>query len=80
MTKAALIAKVAVQIQLPKKQTNVIIHLFFTSITDALSRGGNVLRLCAHRHRCGVDRPAALPMPNSPLPRPYEHPLKRPTY
>ncbi len=42
MTKAALVAKVAAQIQLPKKQTDVIIDLFFTSITEALSRGEKV--------------------------------------
>ncbi len=42
MTKAALIAKVAAQIQLSKKQTDVIIDLFFTSITDALSKGDKV--------------------------------------
>ncbi len=42
MTKAALIAKVAAQMQLSKKQTDVIIALFFTSITDALSEGDNV--------------------------------------
>ncbi len=42
MTKAALIAKVAAQIQLSKKQTDVIIDLFFTSITDALSQGEKV--------------------------------------
>ncbi len=42
MTKAALVAKVAAQMQLPKKQTDVIIALFFTSITDALSQGEKV--------------------------------------
>ena len=42
MTKAALIAKVAAQMQLSKKQTDVIIALFFTGITDALSEGDNV--------------------------------------
>ena len=42
MTKAELVARVSVQIQLPKKQTDSIIDLFFTSITDALSRGENV--------------------------------------
>ncbi len=42
MTKAVLVAKVAAQMQLPKKQTDVIIDLFFTSITDALSQGEQV--------------------------------------
>ena len=42
MTKAALITRVATEIQLPKKQTDVMIHLFFTSITEALSRGEKV--------------------------------------
>ena len=42
MTKAALVAKVAAQIQLQKKQTGVIIDLFFASITDALSKGEKV--------------------------------------
>ncbi len=38
------------------------------------------LRLCAPRHRCGADTPAAPPKPNSPRHRPCENPLKRPTY
>lgn len=42
MTKAALVARVAAQIQLPKKQTDVILSLLLTSIIDALCRGEKV--------------------------------------
>ncbi len=42
MTKLQLIARVTAQIQLPKKQTEAIVNVFFTSIIDALSRGDKV--------------------------------------
>ena len=42
MTKLQLIARVAAQIQLPKKQTEAIVNVFFTRIIDALSRGDKV--------------------------------------
>ena len=42
MTKAELIARVATQLSLTKKQTERIVDLFFTSIVDALQRGDKV--------------------------------------
>ena len=42
MTKAELIAHVAVQLSLTKTQTERIVDLFFTSIVDALGRGDKV--------------------------------------
>ncbi len=42
MTKAELVARVAAKIPLTKKQTEVIVDMFLTSITEALSRGEKV--------------------------------------
>ena len=42
MTKAQLVTRVAVQIQLPKTQTESIVDVFLTSIIDALRRGKKV--------------------------------------
>ncbi len=42
MTKAELVAQVAVQLSLTKKQTERIVDMFFSSIVDALQRGEKV--------------------------------------
>ncbi len=42
MTKTELVARVAAKMHLTKKQTEVIVDLFLTSITEALSRGEKV--------------------------------------
>ncbi len=42
MTKAELVARVAAQIQLPQKQTDVLLAVFLTSIIEALRRGEHV--------------------------------------
>ena len=42
MTKAELVARVAAKIPLTKTQTEGIVDLFLTSITDALCRGDKV--------------------------------------
>ncbi len=42
MIKAELVASVAAQMTLTKKQTEVIVDLFLNSITDALRRGDKV--------------------------------------
>ncbi len=42
MTKAELVARVAAQVQLPKKQTDVLLGVFLTSIIEALRRGAHV--------------------------------------
>src|SRR2546429_400571 len=42
MTKAELVDKVAVVIQLPKHQTTTVVDLFLQCITDALGAGDNV--------------------------------------
>lgn len=42
MTKAELIEKVAEDIKLTKKQTEIIVNTVFKSITDALSNGDKV--------------------------------------
>ncbi len=42
MTKAELVARIAAQIQLPKKQTDVLLGVFLTSIIEALRRGEHV--------------------------------------
>ncbi len=42
MTKAHFVARIAAQIQLTKTQTDGIVHVFLTSIIDALSRGDKV--------------------------------------
>lgn len=42
MTKADLVAKVASQINLTKKQTEVIVNTVFQSITESLSEGKKV--------------------------------------
>ena len=39
MTKAELVARVAAQIQLPQKQTDILLTVFLTSIIEALQRG-----------------------------------------
>ncbi len=42
MTKAELVARVAAQIQLPQKQTDVLLTVCLTSIIEALQRGEHV--------------------------------------
>ena len=42
MTKAELVAKVAGQINLTKKQTEVVVNTVFQSITESLSHGKKV--------------------------------------
>jgi integration host factor subunit beta len=42
MTKAELVEKVALKINLTKKQTEVIVNTVFQSITDSLSEGNKV--------------------------------------
>lgn len=42
MTKAELVEKVAEEINLTKKQTEVIVNILFNSITEALSKGDKV--------------------------------------
>jgi integration host factor subunit beta len=42
MTKAELVEKVAVQINLTKKQTEVIVNTIFQSMTDSLAQGDKV--------------------------------------
>jgi integration host factor subunit beta len=42
MTKAELVSRVAAQINLTKKQTEVIVNTLFQSITDSLGEGGKV--------------------------------------
>ncbi len=42
MTKAEFVARVAAQIQLPQKQTDVLLAVFLTSIIEALRRGEHV--------------------------------------
>ncbi len=42
MTKAELVARVAAQVQLPQKQTDVLLAVFLTSIIEALRRGAHV--------------------------------------
>lgn len=42
MTKAELVAKVANQINLTKKQTEVVVNTVFQSITESLSQGKKV--------------------------------------
>ncbi len=42
MTKAELVARIAAQIQLPQKQTDVLLTVFLTSIIEALRRGEHV--------------------------------------
>ena len=42
MTKAELVEKVANQINLTKKQTEVVVNTVFTSITDSLAEGKKV--------------------------------------
>jgi integration host factor subunit beta len=42
MTKAELVEKVAEEINLTKKQTEVIVNILFNSITEALSQGDKV--------------------------------------
>ncbi len=42
MTKAEFVARVAAQIQLPQKQTDVLLTVFLTSIIEALRRGERV--------------------------------------
>jgi integration host factor subunit beta len=42
MTKAELVERVSEQINLTKKQTEVIVNILFQSITDALSQGDKV--------------------------------------
>ncbi len=42
MTKAEFVARVAAQVKLPKKQTEVIVALLLTSIIDALRQGEKV--------------------------------------
>ena len=42
MTKAELVAKVAGQINLTKKQTEVVVNTVFQSITESLSNGRKV--------------------------------------
>lgn len=42
MTKAELVEKVATQINLTKKQTEVIVNTVFQSITDSLAEGNKV--------------------------------------
>lgn len=42
MTKAELVERVAERVNLPKKDTEVIVNTVFKGITDALSRGDKV--------------------------------------
>jgi integration host factor subunit beta len=42
MTKAELVEKVANQINLTKKQTEVVVNTVFSSITDSLAEGNKV--------------------------------------
>lgn len=42
MTKAELVEKVAEDIKLTKKQTEAIVNILFSSITEALSQGDKV--------------------------------------
>ncbi len=42
MTKAELVARVAAQLQMSKKQTDVLLEVFLTSIIEALRRGEHV--------------------------------------
>ncbi len=42
MTKTEFVARVAAQVQLPKKQTDVLLAVFLTSIIEALRRGAHV--------------------------------------
>ena len=42
MTKAEFVARVAAQVQLPQKQTDVLLAVFLTSIIEALRRGEHV--------------------------------------
>ncbi len=42
MTKAELVARVAAQVQLPRKQTDVLLAVCLTSIIEALRRGEHV--------------------------------------
>ncbi|MFQ5481842.1 MAG: HU family DNA-binding protein, partial [Nitrospinaceae bacterium] len=42
MTKAELVEKVAQQINLTKKQTEVVVNTVFQSITESLSQGKKV--------------------------------------
>ncbi len=42
MTKAEFVARVAAQVQLPKKQIDVLLTVFLTSIIEALRRGKHV--------------------------------------
>ncbi len=42
MTRAELVARVAAQLQLPQKQTDVLLGVFLASIIEALRRGEHV--------------------------------------
>ncbi len=42
MTKAELVARVAAQVQLPRKQTDVLLAVCLTSVIEALRRGEHV--------------------------------------
>ncbi len=42
MTKAEFVARVAAQVQLPQKQTDVLLAVFLTNIIEALRRGEGV--------------------------------------
>ncbi len=42
MTRAELVARIAAQIQLPQKQTDVLLTVCLTSIIEALRRGEHV--------------------------------------
>ncbi len=42
MTKAELVAQIAIQLSLTKTQTERIVDMFFSSIVDALQRGDKV--------------------------------------
>jgi nucleoid DNA-binding protein len=47
MTKAELVEKVANQINLTKKQTEVVVNTVFSSITDSLAEGKKQKELCS---------------------------------
>ncbi len=60
MTRAELVARIAAQLQLPQKQTDVLLAVFLTSIIEALRRGEHVelrgfgsFRLRNHPPRAG---------------------------
>ncbi len=59
MTKAELVARIAAQLQLPKKQTEALLALFLVSIIEALRRGEGVEMRGFGNFRCRDRLPRA---------------------